>query len=125
MIAEVVYRAHKPVPTGRWPALGDAAMMRSRTQSSRSLMDMIRDNPFLCAAFLSGLALAALEADLGSPAILQLMWKVLGFGFLLTASWSHKLMPEATGWINAGMGIGIGLILYLLADVIWRQIRNR
>ncbi|NBD96093.1 MAG: hypothetical protein GVY11_06435 [Gammaproteobacteria bacterium] len=100
-------------------------MMRSRTQSSRSLTDMVRDNPFLCAAFLSGLALAALEADLGSPTILRTMWEVLGCGFLLTAPWPHKLMPEATGWINAGMGIGLGLILYLVADAIWRRVRNR
>ncbi|RFF32015.1 hypothetical protein [Wenzhouxiangella sediminis] len=100
-------------------------MMRSRASSSRSLTEMIRDNPFLCAAFLAGIALAALESNVGSASILQTMWTVLGFGFHLTASWPQKLMPEATGWLTIAMGLVLGLIPYLLADVVWRHIRNR
>ncbi len=100
-------------------------MMRSRASSSRSLTEMIRDNPFLCAAFLAGLALAAMEADVGSNAILELMWTVLGFGFHLTSSWPQKIMPEATGWLIMAMGFVLGLIPYLLADIVWRHIRNR
>lgn len=100
-------------------------MMRSRTSSSRSLSEMIRDNPFLCAAFLAGLSLAALESDVGSRAILDLMWTVLGFGFHLTATWPQKLMPGIPGWLGIAMGLAMGLVPYLIADVIWRKIRDR
>lgn len=100
-------------------------MMRSRASSSRSLSEMIRDNPFLCAAFLAGISLAALEADVGSRAILDLIWTVLGAGFHLTATWPEKLMPGVSGWLAVASGIAIGLMPYLLADVIWRHLRNR
>lgn len=100
-------------------------MMRSRSNSSRSLSEMIRDNPFLCAAFLSGLALAALESSVGSREVLQWIWSVLGFGFHLAAEWPQKLMPGSTGWLAAAMGIALGLIPYLLGDVVWRHLRNR
>lgn len=100
-------------------------MMRSRSNSSRSLSEMIRDNPFLCAAFLSGLALFALESSVGSRNILEWIWAVLGFGFHLTSDWPQKLMPGTTGWLAAGMGIVLGLIPYLLGDIVWRHLRNR
>jgi len=99
--------------------------MRSRTSSSRSLSEMIRDNPFLCAAFLAGLSLAAIESEVGAQAILGLMWTVLGFGFHLTATWPQRLMPELSGRLALAMGIAIGLIPYLIADLLWRQLRNR
>lgn len=100
-------------------------MMRSRAHSSRSLKEMVVDNPFLCAAFLAGLALAALHSDLGSSAILQTIWAVLGFGFHLTSSWTDKLMPAAAGWLAAAMAFVLGLIPYLLADMIWRRLRSQ
>ncbi len=100
-------------------------MMRSRAHSSRSFTEMIRDNPFLCAAFLAGLTLAALKSDVGSKAILQTMWTVLGFGFHLTASWPEKLIPSADGWLKLALGIMLGLLVYLIADVVWRQVRSR
>lgn len=100
-------------------------MMRSRSSSSRTLTEMIRDNPFLCVAFLAGLTLAALESDVGSRAVLDLLWVVLGFGFHLTATWPQKIIPGASGWLEVGMGITLGLIPYLLADIIWRRFRNR
>lgn len=86
---------------------------------------MIRDNPFLCAAFLAGLALAARESDVGSPEILGVIWAVLGFGFQLTVGLPEKLMPGIGPWLGAGMAIAIGLIPYLVCDVIWRAFRNR
>lgn len=100
-------------------------MLRSRTQSSRSITELIRDNPFLCAAFLSGLSLAALESDVGSPDMLEWLWQVLGFGFNLTAGWAQKVMPGMTGWLGTAMNIVLGLIPYLLADIVWRHLRNR
>ena len=50
---------------------------------------------------------------------------MLGFGFHLTAGWSQKLMPGTTGWLATVMGIALGLIPYLLGDVVWRHLRNR
>lgn len=100
-------------------------MMRSRASSSRSLTEMIRDNPFLCAAFLAGLSLAALESEVGSAAVLDLMWSVLGVGFRLTAAWPQWLMPELTDRLALAMGITLGLVPYLLADVVWRRLRDR
>lgn len=100
-------------------------MMRSRASSSRSLTEMIRDNPFLCAAFLAGLTLAALKSDIGSTAILQATWTVLGFGFHLTASWPEKLIPSVDGWLKVALSIMLGLLLYLIADVFWRHMRSR
>lgn len=100
-------------------------MLRSRTQSSRSLMELIRDNPFLCVAFLSGLALFALLSDVGSPELVGLLWKVLGFGFHLVAGWPEKLLPDAPAWLYLAAAGVLGVIPYLLADVVWRQIRHR
>lgn len=100
-------------------------MMRSRTSSSRSLTEMIRDNPFLCAAFLSGLSLAALEAEVGSAAVLELMWSLLGVGFRLTAGWPQSLMPGLGDELALAMGIAVGLVPYLLADGVWRRLRGR
>jgi len=100
-------------------------MMRSRTSNSRSLVEMIRDNPFLCAAFLAGICLAAVESGVGSATVLGWMWTILGYGFQLTASWPQKLLPGASGWLEVGMGIALGLIPYLLADVVWRFFHNR
>lgn len=100
-------------------------MMRSRASSSRSLSEMVRDNPFLCAAFLAGLSLAALESDVGSRAVFETMWAVLGFGFHLTATWPQKLMPGIPGWLGVAMGLVMGLVPYLIADFVWRLFRNR
>ena len=100
-------------------------MMRSRAASSRSLTEMIRDNPFLCVAFLAGVSLAALESDVGSESILALMWKVLGFGFHLTATWPERMMPDIPDWLGIGMGIALGLLPYLIADFTWRRLRGR
>lgn len=100
-------------------------MMRSRASSSRSLTEMIRDNPFLCAAFLAGLSLAALESSVGSRAFFELVWAVLGVGFQITATWPQKLMPGIPGWLGIVMGLAMGLIPYLIADYFWRLIRNR
>ncbi len=100
-------------------------MLRSRKQSSRSITELIRDNPFLFAAFLSGLSLAALESDVGSPGFFEWMWQVLGVGFNLTSGWAQQLMPGMTGWLGTGMNIVLGLIPYLLADIVWRNLRNR
>lgn len=100
-------------------------MLRSRRNNSRSLTEMIRDNPFLCAAFLAGLTLFALISDVGSSSILNPAWNVLGFGFHLTAGWPERLLPDAPEWMLLAAAGVIGLIPYLLADVIWRHIRNR
>ncbi len=100
-------------------------MMRSRSQSSRGLIDMIRDNPFLCAAFLAGVTLAALQSGVGSESLLELIWKVLGIGFRLTAPLAQRLMPEADGWLLIAMQAVIGLVPYLVADLILRHFRNR
>ncbi|WP_181918377.1 MULTISPECIES: hypothetical protein [unclassified Wenzhouxiangella] len=100
-------------------------MLRSPTQRSRSITELIRDNPFLCVAFLSGLSLAALEADVGSQGMFEWLWQVLGIGFKLTADWPQKLMPGMTGWLSIAMNIVLGLIPYLLADIVWRHLRNR
>lgn len=100
-------------------------MMRSRSQSSRGLIDTIRDNPFLCAAFLAGVALAALQSGVGSESLLELIWKVLGVGFRMTAPLAQRLVPEADGWLLIAMQVVIGLIPYLLADVALRRFRNR
>jgi hypothetical protein len=86
---------------------------------------MIRDNPFLCAAFLAGISLAALESDIGSASFFGLMWTVLGFGFHLTATLPQKLMPGLSPPLAIAMGIALGLIPYLVADIVWRTIRNR
>lgn len=99
--------------------------MRSRASNSRSLTEMVRDNPFLCVAFLAGLCLAALEANVGSRDFLEWMWTVLGVGFHLTSGWPAKVIPGSTGWLATGMGIVLGLIPYVLADIVWRHIRNR
>lgn len=100
-------------------------MLRSRRNTSRSLSEMIRDNPFLCAAFLSGLALFALLSNVGSPSVLNPMWNILGFGFHLTAGWPARLLSGAPQWMLLAAAGVIGLIPYLLADFIWRHIRNR
>ncbi|NBB93179.1 MAG: hypothetical protein GVY32_08430 [Gammaproteobacteria bacterium] len=100
-------------------------MLRSRRNNSRSLIEMIRDNPFLCAAFLSGLALFALLSNVGSPSILNPVWDILGFGFQLTAGWPERVLPGAPKWMLLAAAGVIGLIPYLIADVVWRHIRNR
>lgn len=100
-------------------------MMRSRRNTSRSLSEMIRDNPFLCLAFISGIALAAREAAVGSEAFMAMMWGLLGFGFHLTATLPQKLMPGVGPWLGIAMGLGLGLIPYLVLDVIWRLFKNR
>jgi len=86
---------------------------------------MIRDNPFLCAAFLAGISLAALESNVGSASFFSLMWTVLGFGFHMTATLPQKLMPSLSPWLAIAMGIAVGLVPYLVADVVWRTLRNR
>lgn len=103
----------------------ETIMMRSRASNTRSLAEMVRDNPFLCIAFLAGLCLAAVEADVGPREFLNWMWTVLGFGFHLTSGWPENLIPGSTGWLAIGMGIVLGLIPYVLADIVWRHIRQR
>lgn len=100
-------------------------MLRSRSHNARSLMELIRDNPFLCAAFLAGIAWLAFQAEVGSSAFFGLMWRILGFGFHLTASWPQKLMTDLSGWLEVALSVILGLIPYLLADIVWRHIRNR
>jgi|GEM_PF-6078092 len=100
-------------------------MMRSRTSSSQSISELIRENPFLCAAFLALIALAALESDVGSPGFMSLMWTVLGFGFYIVSSLPERLMPGISGWIHLAMIGALGLIPYLIADMVWRRLRNR
>jgi len=53
------------------------------------------------------------------------IWRILGFGFHLTASWPQKLMTDLSGWLEVALSVILGLIPYLLADLVWRHIRNR
>jgi hypothetical protein len=101
-------------------------MMRSRNRhSNRSLSELIRDNPFLCIAFLALLCLAAIEAEVGSAAMLELFWALLGAGFLLVVDWPASLMPGIPPALNLILVAAFGLIPYLLCDVVWRMIRHR
>lgn len=101
-------------------------MMRSRNRhSNRSLSELIRDNPFLCIAFLALLCLASLEAGVGSAAILEPFWSVLGAGFLLVLEWPGTLMPGLSPALNLMLVAAFGLIPYLLGDIVWRMIRHR
>jgi hypothetical protein len=98
-------------------------MMRSRRHRARGPFQWVAYHPFLTAAILAGLSLAALWAGIGDELIMSATWLVLGAGFHLAGMLLDGLLPDLTGWVEPALVGVVGLIPYLLLDRLWLRIK--
>ncbi len=102
-------------------------MMRSPTGRRVPMGQRLLANPFLCLAILAGLALGLiLSLNLGPGdstfGALSFVWQTLGFGFFWMAGVVDGLMPGLPEELSLALGALSGLMLYLLADALWRRL---
>jgi hypothetical protein len=102
-------------------------MMRSPNRRRVPLGQRLLANPFLCLAILAGLAfglilLLNLSPGDSSFAILNFVWQTLGFGFFWMGGVVDSLIPGLPEELSLALAGLCGLVLYLLADALWRRL---
>jgi apolipoprotein N-acyltransferase len=102
-------------------------MMRSKRRTRVPLRQRVRDNPFLIIALLSGLGLALLlllEPSAGSALdlVLGFLWETLGLGFHWMGNLVGRLLPDLDLLLARLLTALLGLMLYLIADMLWRHL---
>lgn len=83
----------------------------------------VAHHPFLTIAVIAGLVLAARTWNIGNEQVMDWMWLILGYGFHAVEGWLNNILPDLDGWIHIALTVTLGLILYLLLDVLWQRIR--
>jgi hypothetical protein len=98
-------------------------MMHSKRHRVRSPTQWLAQNPFLTAAILAGLSLAALMTETGNERVMRMAWQTLGYGYHATADLLSRMLSELPDWITIAMTAVVGTLLYLLLDTIWRRLK--